>query len=183
MDGVVAVSEGCKPKHNMYRMASDRGFAPNEKYGICSLSGCKKNTVEQWAKQGSWVLGIGGKGTGKPDKLIYAMEVASNLQYRDFRKVYPGKSHCLSGSQAGSNVLISRKFYYFGDKALDLPACLQHIVIKRQGCKCVTQNDIETLKQFLMRNYNCEVHGSPNNAHWRRCKNAMCRPKRSCRRD
>ena len=62
-------------KHYVYRMDWDTGFAPNTKYGICSLSGCKKNSIERWAEQGSWVIGIGGNNTGKSDKLIFAMEV------------------------------------------------------------------------------------------------------------
>jgi hypothetical protein len=61
------------PKNYVYRMTHDTGFAPNLKYGICTLSGCKKNTIEVDAKRGSWVIGIGGNNTSKPNKLIYAM--------------------------------------------------------------------------------------------------------------
>ena len=65
-------------KNYVYRMDHDTGFAPNIDHNICSLSGCKKTTVEKWAEKGSWVIGIGGKNTGKPNKLIYAMKVEEN---------------------------------------------------------------------------------------------------------
>ncbi len=71
-------------KNYVYRIDHDTGFAPNVKYGICTLSGCKKTTIEQWAQKGSWVIGIGGNNTGKSDKLIYAMEVEENLLYSQF---------------------------------------------------------------------------------------------------
>ncbi len=73
-------------------MDYDTGFAPNTKYGICTLSGCMKTTVERGAVRGSWVVGIGGKDTGKPDKLIYAMEIEENLLYSEFKKGIRGRA-------------------------------------------------------------------------------------------
>ena len=40
------------PKNYVYRLDHDTGFAPNIDYGICTLSGCKKATVEKWAERG-----------------------------------------------------------------------------------------------------------------------------------
>src|SRR3972149_8351488 len=105
------------PKNYVYRMDHDTGFAPNVEYGICTLSGCKKETIELWAKEGSWIIGIGGKNTGKPDKLIYAMEVEEVLKYPHFKKSHPRKSKYLQKQKAGNNVLLSKNFYYFGDRA------------------------------------------------------------------
>ncbi len=152
-------------KHYVYRIDYDTGFAPNTEYNICTLSGCKVSTVEKWAKKGSWVIGIGGKNTGKPDKLIYAMEVEENLSYSKFKERFPEKSKYLPPEKAGSNVLVSRKFYYFGNNAIDLPEDLKHIIWDRQGVKCISDEDINKLKNFLSKigykQYG--VYGKPNN--------------------
>ena len=58
------------PKHYIYRIDHDEGFAPNVDFGVCTLCGCKKTSVEKWAQEGSWVVGVGGNNTGKPNKLI-----------------------------------------------------------------------------------------------------------------
>jgi len=148
-------------RNYVYRMDHDTGFAPNVNNNICSLSGCKKTTVEKWAQKGSWVIGIGGKNTGQPNKLIYAMEVEENLPYIEFRKRYPVKSKYLSPEDAGTNVLVSRKFHYFGERAIDLPEDLKHIIIDRQGCKRVTDEDVSRLESFLSK-FDYGKLGNPN---------------------
>lgn len=150
-------------KNYVYRMDHDTGFAPNVDHNIFSLSGCKKTTVEKWAEEDSWVIGIGGKNTGKPNKLIYAMKVEENLPYREFRKRYPVKNKYLSPEDAGTNVLVSRKFYYFGDHAIDLPEDLKHIIIDRQGCKRVSDEDVSKLESFLSEKFDYGKLGNPNN--------------------
>lgn len=150
-------------------MDHDIGFAPNTNFGICSLTGCKnskngkRRNIEELAERGSWVIGIGGKRTNRPDKLIYAMEVESNLPIDQFREKYPGKSKYLQGHMPGTNVLISRKFYYFGENAIDVPDELLHIIIDSQGCKKVLDGDIKKLKIILSKKYKYGVHGDPNN--------------------
>lgn len=151
-------------RHYVYRMDHDTGFAPNIEYGICSLSGCKRNTVEKWANRGSWVIGIGGKGTGKPNKLVYAMQIEENLTYDEFKSKYPRKSKYLLHEHAGSNVLISKYFYYFGDNAIDLPLHLKHVVFDRQGCKRVSDEDISKLQKYLYNRFNPGKLGNPNNS-------------------
>ena len=72
-------------------MDHDTGFAPNTSFGISSVTGCKnsktgkKKNIEELAERGSWVIGIGGKGTNRPEKLIYTMEVESKLSLDQFR--------------------------------------------------------------------------------------------------
>ena len=150
-------------------MDHDTGFAPNTRFGICSLTGCKnsktrkRRNIEELAERGSWVVGIGGKGTNRPDKLIYAMEVESNLSLDSFREKYPGKSKYLKGHTPGSNVLVSRKFYYFGENAIDVPMELKHIIIDRQGFWKVSDEDIKKLKSHLSKKYEQGVYGNPNN--------------------
>lgn len=148
-------------KNYVYRMTHDTGFAPNIKNGICILSGCKKTTIEIWAQTHGWVIGIGGNDTGKPDKLIYAMEVKENIPYCQFNEKYRERSKYLKKKKAGTNVLISRKFYYFGNNAIDLPKELKHIIIDRQGCKCVSNEDVRKLEKHL--GYRYGKFGNPNN--------------------
>ncbi len=156
-------------KNYVYRMDHDTGFAPNTSYGICSLTGCKskkKNgtrNIEELAEPGSWVIGVGGNYTNQPDKLIYAMEVESNLLLNQFRKKYPLKSKYLKGKTPGTNVLVSKKFYYFGKKAITIPSELKNIIIDRQGCWLVSDEDIKKLKNYLSKKYKYDVHGEPNN--------------------
>ena len=158
----------------VYRMDHDTGFAPNITYGICSLSGCKKNTVEKWVKKGSWVIGIGGKATGKPDKLIYAMQAEENLTCGEFRKKYPTKSRYLLPKYAGPHVLVSMNFYYFGDNAIDLPPHLENIIFDRQGCRRVSDEDIAKLQKYLSSKFNREKLGNPNNSKARKPRNIVC---------
>jgi hypothetical protein len=86
------------------------------------------------------------------------------LSYSKFKKRYPGKSKYLQVNDAGTNVLLSRKFYYFGDNAIDLPEELKHIIIGR-GRKCVTEDNVSELKRYIekcgYRKYG--VFGKPNN--------------------
>jgi len=147
-------------------MDHDTGFAPHIENKICVVSGCKKNTIEKWAKRGSWVIGIGGNKTGKPNKLIYTMEVEEKLLYEDFKRKYPKESEYLSKEKAGTNVLISRNFYYFGNNAINLPENLKEdILIDRQGCKCVIKENINKLRGYLStKGYNrYGKFGEPNN--------------------
>jgi hypothetical protein len=155
-------------KNYVYRMTHDTGFAPNTSFGICSLTGCKnsktekRRNIEELAERGSWVIGIGGKGTNRPDKLLYAMEVESNLSLAKFKEKYPGKSRYLKGNLPGKRVLVSRKFHYFGKNAIDIPRELKHIIIARLGFKNVLDADIEKLKSHLSKKYDYGVHGAPN---------------------
>lgn len=164
-------------KNYVYRMDHDTGFAPNTSFGICSLTGCKnsngkRKNIEESAERGSWVIGIGGNNTGKPNKLIYAMEVEKNLQINKFKKDYPCKSKYLKGRKPGTNVLVSCKFYYFGDNAIEVPKGLEeNIIISTQGCKIVSDEDIKKLKRYLSKKYEYGVHGKPNNSETKgKCK-------------
>jgi hypothetical protein len=167
-----------------YRMDHDTGFAPHvENDCFCSLSGCKDTTIEVWAEEGSWVIGIGGNGTGKPDRLIYAMRVDENLPYKKFKRLYPKESEYLTPRHAGTNVLISKnEFYYFGDHAIDLPKDLTHIIVDRHGCKCASYKDILRLKRHITENgYKLGRLGNPNNSEKsprRLCEN-RCHSRRS----
>jgi hypothetical protein len=170
------------PKHYIYRVDHDQGFAPHVDDDICTLCGCKKSTIEVWARKGSWVIGIGGNGTGQPNRLIYAMQVEGTPLYAKFRSRYKRKSSYLKGEHIDSSarVLYSRQFYYFGDKAIDLPKSLQHIIIHGRGCKRVSDEDAVKLKDYLARKYkHYGKFGNPNNAkpyHTSGCRSRQLGP-------
>jgi|GEM_PF-3306267 len=156
---------GKRVRHYIYRLDHDTGFAPHVAGGLCMLSGCKVSTIEAWQTvgKGSWIVGIGGNNTGKPDKLIYAMEVEERIPCIAFKRKYPAESRYLRRGRAGENVLVSTNFYYFGDKAVDLPEDLQHIIVRTQGCNRVYDCDVETLKAFLAVWHRPGITGKPNN--------------------
>ena len=168
-----------EPRNYVYRMDHDTGFAPHMKYGVCMLCGCKSTTIEQWARPGSWVIGIGGNHTGMPYRLIYMMKVDEILPLREFRFRFKRKSAYLQHVKDESvPVLISRKFWYFGNKALRLDSSPASIRIGTQGCRRVSESDVARLeKQVITRGFRPGVHGSPNNAP----KGGLCRGSRQVR--
>ena len=157
-------------KHYVYRLDHDLGFAPNVAIGICTLCGCKMTSIERRAREGSWVVGIGGNRTGKANKLIYAMKVMEVVLYAQFRLRYRRKSKYLEDLanelklKHDTPVLVSREFFYFGDNAIDLPAHLQGIVFQGRGCMCLLNRDVARLQKYLTRNYENGVLGRPSNA-------------------
>lgn len=164
-------------KHYAYRLDHDTGFAPHVVAGVCTLCGCKRTTVEAWAQPGSWVVGIGGNGTGKPNRLIYAMGVESNPTVEELRRRSSRLTDYLRGHdiEESARILVSRHFYYFGSNAIRLPSRLQDLVIRRQGCRKVTDEQIARLVAHLAaRNYSPGIHGAPNNLRPQRSTPCGC---------
>lgn len=153
------------PNHYVYRLDHDTGFAPHVWNRTCTLCGCKTTTIERWARQGSWVVGVGGVRTGQRDALIYAMEVETTPSVAELRHRRRRLAAYLLGRpvQPGATVLVSRRFYYFGDKAVPLPKDLQHILIQQQGCKKLTDAEVARLSAYLARRFSYGAHGKPNN--------------------
>jgi hypothetical protein len=145
-------------------MDHDTGFAPNVDGGVCSLCGCKTTTIEKWARNGSWVIGIGGNGTTKSDMLIYMMAVDEVLARPEFQKKYPAKSPYLKNTTPeASRVLVARTFYYLGKRAIPLPNNLKHLVAHRQERKLVTDEDVAALRLHLANHgIPVGVRGAPN---------------------
>src|ERR1019366_5851888 len=132
------------PRHYSYRVDHDRGFAPHVARGLCTVCGCKMSTIEKWAEAGSWVVGIGGNGTGKPNAPIYAMKVEKTPSFAEFKKTHPLRASYLSSSgiPPDAPVLASTHFYYFGDQARALPAALSRIIHPTEGCKRLSDEDV-----------------------------------------
>jgi len=155
-----------RPRHYSYRVDHDLGFAPHVEGNFCTVCGCKTTTIERWAKKGSWVVGIGGRGTGKTDALIYAMKVEKTPSYRRFQASHGTRAAYLAGHQiaADAPVLCSTHFYYFGDHAPTLPPTLSRIIHTTQGCKRISDRDIVRLQKLVLNHYRRGKHGEPNNA-------------------
>jgi hypothetical protein len=144
-------------------MDHDTGFAPRVARGRCTLAGRKRTTVEVWAGSGSWIVGIGGKGTGQPDRLIYAMRVDDNPTRRSFARAHPRAAEYLRRAiPPNAPVLLSTHFFYFGDNAPAPPPSLKNIKIDRQGAWRLGDSDIAALQEFLAK-YRPGKHGQPNN--------------------
>jgi hypothetical protein len=178
-------------KHYAYRLDHDTGFAPHVSGALCTLCGCKTTTIEVWASPGSWVVGIGGKGTGKPDDLIYLMKVESDPTVAEFRRRSPVLAAYLRDHEIDDietkKILVSRCFYYFGNHAIHIPPGLRRLIIGAQGCKRVAEAEISRLVAHLSAlGYAPGVHGTPNNPEPRRpgkcgCLRVNAKPRRAKR--
>jgi hypothetical protein len=118
-----------------YVVDHDTGFAPNPDGGLCTLCLCKfrkhregKRNIVEMAKEGDWVIGTGGvsKQSAGHGKLIYAMRVDEKRTreeyYRRFRRTRVDSHRLRDDFEKGEQfALISRHFYYFGSKAIDIP--------------------------------------------------------------
>ena len=154
------------PPHYSYRVDHDLGFAPHVWRNIATVCGCKTTTIERWAQTGSWIIGIGGNGTGQSNKLVYAMKVTEIPTYGAFRVAHPAAAAYLNQHSFtdDARVLVSsRDFYYFGNHALTIPAMLQHIIHPTQGCKRVSDKDIDLLMATVIGDLKPGRHGRPNN--------------------
>lgn len=154
-------------KHYVYRLDHDTGFAPHAHQHVCTLCGCKVNTIEAWARAGSWVIGIGGNGTGRPNLLIYAMLVESTPTVGELRGKSPDLVSYLRGHEIESDarILISRFYYYFGENAVAVPQKLQSdLIFRSQGCKRIGNEAVAQLASHLRRKYPVPgIYGEPNN--------------------
>ena len=168
-------------KHYSYGVDHDTGFAPHVAGNLCTVCGCKRTTVEKGAKPGSWVIGVGGKGTGKPGRLIYAMKVWKTPPYRRFRKEHPGCASYLRNKDIplDAPVLVSRHFFYFGDAAPTIPEELHRRIHRFRRTKCWPDSAVELLKRAVLSKYEPGIHGNPCNL-LKKC-GAKCRAKTPCK--
>jgi hypothetical protein len=172
-----SISHANKPKHYSYCVDHDLGFAPHISGRVCTVCGCKSTTIEKWATAGSWVIGIGARGTGKPNMLIYAMQVTTTPSYKELRASRPSAAAYLRRHRIAGNarVLLSDRFYYFGDNAQTIPQSLTHIIQPAQGCRRLSAQDIENIHSLILNRFDIGRHGEPNNAPGRpSCARSEC---------
>lgn len=89
----------------LYVVDRDFGFAPNPFHGICTLATCKPIT-RRVAKQGDWIVGIGGGRLKATGKCVFAMRIQKKISfneywndpsYRDKRPVRNGSAKMMIG--------------------------------------------------------------------------------------
>ena len=162
---LLALTRKVMANHYVYRIDRDLGFAPHVSGRLCTLCGCKTTTIERWARPGSWVVGIGGNGTGRANMLIYAMQVTSTPSYGEFQTSHPRAALYLRGHGVSQDapVLVSNHFYYFGSSAPPISSQLKHIIHPTQGCKRLSAQDLAVLHALVLSQYTLGCHGSPNN--------------------
>jgi hypothetical protein len=173
-----------------YVMEHDTGHAPNPFFGACTLCRCKyrkcfgkpQNVVER-AKPGDWVVGTGGadllKSAGH-GKIVYAMRVDKKITREDYYsdRNYARKKPLRTNivSQLGDNlrpegaferrcqfVLVSHHFYYFGRKAILIPA-ERFPVFEKKGPgfrSDFTQDYVERFVKWIEAEYKPGRHGEP----------------------
>lgn len=174
-----------------YVVHHDYGTAPNPYGGYCTLALCKFGSpgwpnVVELAQEGDWVAGTSGVGPDSAKehgKLIYAMRVDEKLtlaQYaRDPR--FAGRADNLPelARRTDRFVLVSRHFFYFGARAIDLKAMpARHLgrPFEKRGpgfrYKDFTPEFVADFARWLERTYRKGIHGEPcggRPAHAPRC--------------
>ena len=164
-DNRVRLNPRVAPRHYSYRVDHDLGFAPHVERNVATVCGCKITTIERWAEVGSWIIGTGGNRTGRPNRLVYAMEVTDTPTVAEFRALHPKNARYLSGRPIDDDarVLVSRgKYFYFGASALPIPRALAHIIHPTQGCRRVSDSDIALLHREVLSRFHPGKHGTPS---------------------
>jgi hypothetical protein len=149
-----------------YVVRVDSGFAPNPQGKYCTLACCKP-AIRRKADEADWVIGTGPVRHNAQGKLVYAMEITKKMGFdkyfqskrfktRKDRVYYKGKDgkwkwknnpyghdseESLNHDRSGRYVLISSNYYYFGNKAIEIPKRLREIIKKGPGHKRFYAND------------------------------------------
>jgi hypothetical protein len=173
-----------------YVVDHDNGFAPNPYYGVCTLAHCKyskgdKRNVVELANVGDWVVGTGGnslKSAGN-GKLVYAMQVTDKITLKQYykdprfegKKPRGGSYRHLKGDNLAKYkhmtkrfVLISKHYFYFGDKAPQIPKRFRldpaHPLEKKgPGFRSKFRPAfVNSLIRWLQRNYETGMIGKPH---------------------
>jgi hypothetical protein len=162
-----------------YVVHHDYGTAPNPFGRYCTLALCKYGSPEwpnvvELAQKGDWVAGTGGVGPDSAGhgRLIYAMRVdekptlaeyANDARFADRADNLPELAGC-----ADRYALVSRHFFYFGARAIDLSAVpTRHLnsSFEKTGpgyrYKDFSPEFVAEFTAWLERTYRLGVHGNP----------------------
>lgn len=183
------------PDFFSYIVASDSGFAPNPYGGICTLA-CSKPNIRQSANVGDWIIGTApspdnGKlvyamqvGRGLTFDMYWEQpEYEYKKPSKDngcgdniYRKGLNGalvqvknQSHSEAHFERDTHVnrvLISKNFYYFGNKAPEIPLKTQVIIHSVQGHKRIRPADNQYIQatrliEWLQKNFKPGMIGEP----------------------
>lgn len=159
-----------------YVVDHDLGFAPNPSSGYCTLVHCKfggnsgRRNIVELAEVGDWIIGTGGrsKDSAGHGRLVYLMRVDEKLSFDGFLSDlrFRGRRDCRDFGSGNIFALISRRYFYFGENALNLltlPNALVTGLVKRgPGFRHDYPADkIKLLAKWFWKKYKLGVHGEP----------------------
>jgi hypothetical protein len=173
-----------------YVLRSDTGFAPNVTGGYCTLACCKPK-IRSTADMGDWVIGTLPTHLGKT-RLAYAMRVNEALSFNDYFEderfqikkpnqdpngdsIYYKKKgrfmqlknndHTmkdLKHDTQADRVLIGSLFWYFGEKAPEIPSRFRSLIKPGPGHKIErAASVIRKLVSWVSSEYRPGIHGAP----------------------
>lgn len=159
----------------------DLGVAPNPYGGYCTLAHCmfkteRRNIIEM-ARIGDWIAGTGGLSplTAGHGKLIYAMRVGEKMTLRDYASDRRFQRRADNDPRyahvTNRFVLISRHYYYFGQRAIDISLIptthLNHRFEKRgpRYRRDFSEAFIADFAHWLQSHYAIGMHGPPCAGH------------------
>ena len=177
-----------------YVVASDTGFAPNIRGGICTLACCKPK-IRSVAKVGDWIVGTYPT-LYDPRRITYVMRVDNSISFSEFfdderykqkkphfdatgdniyykkgRLFYklPSNFHSTRKSMnhdtQTDKVLVSSLFWYFGDKGPSLPGSFGEFIKKGPGHKTITDsNKVQRFVKWIANNFRVGALGNPRDS-------------------
>ena len=182
------------PKIYRYVVKKDAGSAPNPCDEYCTLAICKPG-IRRTASEGDWIIGFK-KGTSNQviyvmqveEKLTFAEYWNDNDRFKlrkpefsplsdniyqpdgiDELRQVPNQVHDHNSDKrdsSGTNVLISKRFWYFGKNAPEFELKLKHLIHKGRGHSVNINRqepDVEMLIDWLKQQGKKGVHGKPVN--------------------
>jgi len=178
-----------------YVVDHDTGFAPNASGYYCTLVHCKfqgaskRRNIVELAEKGDWILGTGGKKSTGNNKIIYLMRVDEKLPFKSYLsdKRFIGRIDCQDCYKGNKFALVSKRFYYFGENALDiskLPNDLQKNLEKKGPGyrKDYPLEHLEKLCKWFSGRYKIGTHGiscNPRTGKESKCPR-KCRQSSTC---
>lgn len=176
-----------------YVVKTDQGSAPNPCDGYCTLAICKPG-IRKTAGKGDWIIGFRSGSddqviyvmkvsetmtftdywhdqrfeTRKPllsplSDNIYRPDGKGKVKQVD-NQVHPNKPKTIERDLSGINVLVSKKFWYFGESSPRFDRDLTHLIHKGIGHSVHTnrqESDVSRLKEWLSLHGATGVHGNP----------------------
>ncbi|PYE18368.1 hypothetical protein C7410_12270 [Paraburkholderia silvatlantica] len=92
----------------IYVVDRDFGFAPNPFHKLCTLATCKP-IIRRVAKEGDWVIGMGGSRLNATGRCVFAMRVSNSITFNEYweNPLYRDKKPVRNGSKkmmVGDNI-------------------------------------------------------------------------------
>lgn len=94
----------------IYVVDRDFGFAPNPFHGFCSLATCKPR-IRKTAKEGDWIVGMGGGRLKATGRCLFAMQVTKKITFDEYwtNDLYKDKKPIRNGSK---KTIVGDNIYY-----------------------------------------------------------------------